>query len=149
MVAGDYDDIVKLIEARISARVSEQIAEFAKNLSQRYRMNIHDVLACYPGYGDATGSPPAPGSVGKKRCQGVCGKGRGQRQCSVNARTGENYCGKHLWQGELQKQKAPAQIVHNGHTHPASVLFLDGCPGCAKRQTQRNKTQVIDLGLLG
>ena len=143
MAAGDYDDIVQLIEGRVATKVSEQIAQFAKNLAERYRMNIHDVLACYPGYGAS--SVPSAG-VGKKRCQGVCGKGRKQRQCSVNAREGENYCGKHLWQGEQQKQKAPAQIVHDGHTHPASVLFQEGCPGCAKKSAPQK--QVIDLGLL-
>lgn len=145
MASENYNDIIELIEGRISARVSEQIAQFAKNLAERYRMNIHDVLTCYPGYSGASQQPAMPAGV--KRCQGVCGTGRKQRQCSRNARRGESYCGTHLHQGEAMKLKAPAQIVHDGHTHPASVLFQEGCPKCMS-QRRTPQQQVIDLGLL-
>jgi hypothetical protein len=144
---GDYGDIIKLIETRVATQVSAQIASFAKNLAGRYRMNIHHILECYPGYENDQSIVRPPGI---HRCQGVCGKGKNQRQCSRNAKSPSTYCLSHAYQGEQNKQKAPAKIVQDGHNHAASVLFSEGCPGCMKntRAKPSPQQQVIDLGLL-
>ena len=143
-----YSNVVALIESTIDAKVQEKISEFAKNLAERYRMSIHDILSCSPDHMSSPSTPTAGVSSGVQRCRGICGKGKNQRQCSKNAKATQYYCGTHAWQGEQRERQAPVAISHE-HNHPASVLFKQGCPACERKKASRqNLPGLIDLGAL-
>lgn len=143
-----YSDVVSLIDNAVEARVQEKISQFAKNLAERYRMNIHDILACSPAPAQAAASSTQQRPAGVQRCRGICGKGKNQRQCSKNAKATEFYCGTHAWQGEQRERQAPVVISHE-HNHPASILFKKGCPICEnKRASRQDIAGLIDLGSL-
>lgn len=141
------EDIVKLLEAKVNERVQEQIAQFAHNIATKYHLGINEVLRCAPDV--VAGGAAAPSRPdGTVRCRGICGKGKNRRQCTRNVKAPDFYCRHHLYQGEEEAKSRPSTINH-GHTHPASILYQEGCPKCTQVRRQKSEvSSVIDLGLL-
>lgn len=137
------EDVLKLIETRINERVQEQLARFAQTVAIKYHIGLNDVLRCSPDMCQPIPQRPS----GTVRCRGLCGRGKDRRQCTRNVKAPALYCGTHAQQGEDERLNRPS-IINHGHTHPASVLYQEGCPKCNEVRRQKNISTVIDLGLL-
>jgi len=110
-------DRTKEIEDDAERRITEKVTHILEHISKIYDLNMKQLLA------DITTM-----DIKSNTCLGITTLKK--RCCSKVFKDG--YCKRH------QKQKPnivkTSGSLESNHTHPPSVFYLEGCPGCANKK---------------
>lgn len=110
---------MELIEQEVERRVSERIGSLLDHISKTYDVNIKQLTR------DATLT------IKSEVCMGFTAKNArcGNKVCKKN---NNGYCAKHQSQKPRMVRNVPT-VEKSAHTHGPNIMFVDGCPGCRKK----------------
>ena len=128
--------IAKLIEEEVERRLEERLTKVLEHISKTYDVSMKQLL-----------KDTSTLKVDDKTCMGLTSK---KTRCKLKQHQ-HGYCKHHQDQRprqirQTQSTEALAAMtltdMKSQHTHPSTVLWQDGCPGCKKKPV---KPLMIDL----